>query len=111
MAIAVTCPNGHVLKVKDEFAGKLGRCPHCQAKVQVPTPVAVISDDDILAVLGPSGAGRRSGDSSLELELSDSGALHRKAICPECGGKTSIAFTHCPRCGSPLTATTAHKPR
>lgn len=32
MSIKVTCPNGHALKVKDEFAGKAGLCPHCKAR-------------------------------------------------------------------------------
>jgi hypothetical protein len=36
MAIEIQCPNQHLLRVKDEFAGKVGLCPHCHAKVQVP---------------------------------------------------------------------------
>ena len=57
MAISVKCQNGHVLKVRDEFAGKAGLCPHCNSPVYVPMPVntaenAKISDDEILGVLG-----------------------------------------------------------
>lgn len=36
MAIVVHCPNGHRVKVKDEFAGKRVLCPTCQAKTRVP---------------------------------------------------------------------------
>ena len=36
MSISVQCPNGHQLKVKDEYAGKRGRCPKCQAPIQIP---------------------------------------------------------------------------
>jgi hypothetical protein len=35
--IAVSCPNcDHKLNVKDEYAGKRGKCPKCQATVQIP---------------------------------------------------------------------------
>ena len=53
MSIRVTCPNGHTLKVKDSFAGKVGLCPVCQAKVKVPAPLGGMSEDDIISVLGP----------------------------------------------------------
>ncbi|MGA2620593.1 MAG: hypothetical protein ABSF26_23470 [Thermoguttaceae bacterium] len=58
MAISVRCPNGHDLRVKDEFAGKSGLCPHCRCRIQVPMPVNIgdpgqVSDDDVLAMLGP----------------------------------------------------------
>ena len=55
MSISAKCPNGHVLKVKDEYAGKSGLCPHCGSRVSVPVPSAEksrISDDDILGLLG-----------------------------------------------------------
>ncbi len=35
MAITLECPQGHKLRVKDEFAGKKVRCPKCQAVVRV----------------------------------------------------------------------------
>ena len=37
MAIKVTCSCGRVLNVKDELAGKKGRCPSCGNVLQVPT--------------------------------------------------------------------------
>ncbi len=52
MSIQITCPNGHVLKVKDKYAGQTGMCPHCQARVYVPTPSG-ISDDAIVDLIGP----------------------------------------------------------
>lgn len=36
MSIRTVCPNGHTLKIKDKYAGKLGRCPICDARVRVP---------------------------------------------------------------------------
>jgi hypothetical protein len=35
MSIALVCPNGHRLRVKDEYAGKRVLCPRCRAVVQV----------------------------------------------------------------------------
>lgn len=36
MGIRFSCPNGHSLHVKSFLAGKLGICPHCGAKFQIP---------------------------------------------------------------------------
>jgi Zn-dependent protease with chaperone function len=42
MAISVTCGQcRHSLQVKDELAGKRGKCPKCQTVIEVPAPVAV----------------------------------------------------------------------
>ena len=38
MSIQVVCPNGHVLKVSDDYAGKMGLCPVCKARIKVPQP-------------------------------------------------------------------------
>jgi hypothetical protein len=129
MAITVTCPNGHALKVKDELAGKTGLCPHCKAKVHVPLPGQCVSDDDIMAMLGPSAPSSGgdahdppapsesapskyavAGDGMEEAGIMKVGssALQRKKVCPQCGGQTSVAFAHCPRCGTPLPS--ARKP-
>jgi hypothetical protein len=35
MTISLECPQGHKLRVKDDFAGKKVRCPKCQAVVRV----------------------------------------------------------------------------
>lgn len=43
MAIVVDCPNGHRVKVKDVFAGKLVHCPICQAKTRVPSAAAALA--------------------------------------------------------------------
>jgi anti-anti-sigma factor len=59
MSIEVKCPNGHSMRVKNEFAGKSGLCPYCQARIVVPDMAvtksgsASISEDDLLAVLKP----------------------------------------------------------
>ena len=37
MGIRFYCPNGHKLNVKEFQAGRKGICPHCGAKIQIPT--------------------------------------------------------------------------
>ena len=54
MSIKVVCPNGHVLQVKSEFAGKSGLCPHSKARIVVPLPEPhAVSEDEWLEVVGP----------------------------------------------------------
>ena len=36
MGIRFYCPQGHKLNVKSFLAGKVGVCPHCDARVQIP---------------------------------------------------------------------------
>ena len=127
MSIKVKCPNGHQLKVKDEFAGKMGLCPMCKAQVHVPVPepVGMISEDDIISVLGPhvapspmsastsgisldpaSDSRLGASDSSLQLgeklrmEGIDSGHAPTmpKKICTKCNREISIGFHICPFC-------------
>jgi hypothetical protein len=130
MSISAKCPNGHVLKVKDEYAGKSGLCPHCGSRVSVPVPSAEksrISDDDILGLLGepskvtveppplpPSNPqmesvhdGPKEEESGISL-LSSSISAKQK-LCPKCANVTSVAFRHCPRCGTPLPTTEPEK--
>jgi hypothetical protein len=125
MGITAKCANGHILRVKDEFAGKTGLCPHCRGRVFVPMPVlekARISDDEILGLLGKPGISRRTpvepapqSDSVLDagcstnrstsdtsISLHSSSASRKVKICAKCEHITSVAFTHCPRCGTPL---------
>jgi hypothetical protein len=104
MTIEILCPNGHKLKVKDEFAGKAGLCPCCKARVQVPKKEEPL-DDDILSMLESPGVScsqpkpqPQSDDVLNELFSRDK----PKKTCPGCGGKCSLAFTTCPRCGTPL---------
>ena len=128
MGIIANCANGHVLKVKDEFAGRSGLCPHCRSRVFVPMPVngrdkARITDDEILGLLGGgalaaraavatetesdsvldsngNGNGRHLSDTSIGLAAAS--VVRKRKTCPKCQHITSAAFAHCPRCGTPL---------
>jgi anti-anti-sigma factor len=128
MSIKVTCPNGHTLQVKSEFAGKSGLCPHCKVRILVPKlePDAV-SEDELLEVLGPPRVVQRmvvSGDPSpgpispkeepKKLEPrkepaagpTASALLRRKKVCPMCCEIISVGYDDCPRCSTPLSAWT-----
>lgn len=68
MAIAVECAQcGKQLKVKDELAGRKGKCPQCQGVIHIPaapgTPVAVGA---AAAGVGKSAAAVANYDSSSE---------------------------------------------
>ena len=50
MAIEFVCPScGRVLRLRDEAAGKRGRCPHCKSVITVPE--SAVSDDDLIEIL------------------------------------------------------------
>ena len=57
MGIQVECPNGHIFKVKDKYAGKKGLCPHCEGQVivQVPDALTANSASDIVSALRMTG--------------------------------------------------------
>jgi hypothetical protein len=129
MSISAKCPNGHVLKVKDEFAGKSGLCPHCHTRVFVPMPVhrqekARITDDEILGLLGPAGpikpepppvpesvmdAVHEAPPRETAPNPQGSSLLKRQKVCPRCNHVAPLAFTHCSRCGTPLPNPIAEK--
>ena len=61
MGIQVECPNGHIFKVKDKYAGKKGLCPHCEGQVIVQVPDALTATRDerrTAARSDPAPAGR-----------------------------------------------------
>jgi phage FluMu protein Com len=52
--IALTCPGcGKSLNVKDEFAGKRGKCPHCKQPVTIPAPAAAPTVMESAPAYGP----------------------------------------------------------
>jgi hypothetical protein len=112
MSIQITCPNGHVLKVKDKYAGQTGMCPHCQARVYVPTPSG-ISDDAIVDLIGPppaedpdalpvhqdprlreSSSSSSSGSSLIQAAM----AARDTKICPKCKSEVRMCYDLCPYC-------------
>jgi len=51
MPINVHCDCGKTLRVKDEYAGRSGKCPACGRRVDVPLPEPEpAADDDLYAL-------------------------------------------------------------
>ncbi|MBX7166339.1 MAG: zinc ribbon domain-containing protein [Pirellulales bacterium] len=111
MSIQVTCPNGHVLKVKDKYAGQTGLCPRCQARIYVPEPAAApLSEDAIVDLLGPpsrvdldampvhqeSRHLSDSGDSLMGGSSVHAGGPSRE--CPKCRKHVAATYRICPHC-------------
>ena len=108
MAIEIRCPNGHVLRVKDECAGRVGRCPCCRAKVWVPMPMPSSDDDSLPSdddVHQDPRHQNNSGDSGM-IPFGSSYILKKTRLCPQCGKSVSPSFSICPCCGTPLSSRT-----
>ena len=111
MSIQVVCPNGHVLKVSDEYAGKTGLCPVCKSKVIVPKPSEEqLSEDAIMNILGaydPSKAGSKLTDVS-DLAAADAPRALKNQVSPgEAGtlpGGPSPPKKSCPHCNQEIVA-------
>src|SRR5262245_50932970 len=71
MGIQVECPNGHVFKVKDKYAGKKGLCPHCEGQVIVIVP-DLVSSHDASDVLQREAIQRRQAQRHSSGSISDS---------------------------------------
>jgi hypothetical protein len=117
MGIQVQCPNGHVFKVKDKYAGKKGLCPHCEGQVIVLVPDALSSFEQNEefqkdALRGRQAAKNASASSSSVLDDSHdmgstpgtSGSLLgssviRHNIKCKCGERVPMWYARCPHCG------------
>jgi hypothetical protein len=109
MSITFHCPNGHLLKVKDKYAGQTGLCPKCQARVLVPKLPEPMSDDAIADFIGPPPvnddrpvhqempSGDPAGMSGSSLIQSSMAARETK-ICPKCKREVRVCYTLCPHC-------------
>ena len=112
MSIQVVCPNGHVLKVSDDYAGKTGLCPVCKSRVRVPKPSEEqLSEDAIMNILGtydPSKARGKLTDVS-DLAAADAPRALKGQISPEGEARTladgpSPPKKSCPHCNREIVA-------
>lgn len=123
MGIRVECPNGHVFKVKDKYAGKKGLCPHCEGQVivLVPDAISTMEGSDILqrealqrrqAATHPgSSSGSHVFDDPSEQPLAPSSgtsgsllgsSVIRHNIRCKCGEHVPMWYARCPACGEYL---------
>jgi hypothetical protein len=129
MGIQCECPNGHVFKVKDKYAGKKGLCPHCEGQVIVQVPDALTGNpaSDVLqreaiqrrqqhqhagpqsSVGGASGShvfddpneGPSPASSGTSGSLLGSSVLRHNIKC-KCGQHVPMWYARCPACGQYL---------
>lgn len=93
MSIQLVCPNGHVLRVKDSFAGRKGLCPVCKAPIQVPKPSTEELEDEVLQIIGP----HNPDSSELPLEPLTDSVEHLKR-------STMTPYKSCARCHREITS-------
>jgi hypothetical protein len=128
MVIIVCCRNGHVLRVKDEYAGKTGFCPHCRCKVEVPpsapeTGERGMSEEEVLAALGtprqraglafdqpaPKDASRPLEEDVREDSVHDS--EESESGISLLGSATARPQQRCAKCGHVMSVAFMHCPR
>ena len=100
MSIRVVCPNGHKLKVRESFAGKVGLCPTCKARVEVPSArPEEISEDVIMGILGPHVTSGKRSDADQPQPADQRGrSLTPKKSCHQCNQEISAEIHICPHC-------------
>jgi len=113
MPIQLVCPNGHRLTAKESSAGKTGKCPVCQARIEIPVPNrSVVADSAIVvAVLGElnaQSAAQKVGRTVLapkrpQAAVKDSSVLARLRVCPNCERDIDLGYHVCPHCHAYLT--------
>jgi len=94
MSIHTVCPKGHKLKLKNKYAGLLGRCPMCGSPVRVPD-------------LNPSTAGSSLSAQSLLMAGPpvEADSLPPKTdevakVCAHCSANVPRDMFVCPNCGT-----------
>ncbi len=119
MSIRLTCPNGHALKVDESMAGRVGLCPACKARVQIPKiQPSAVSEEDILSLLAdppeqniqPAAGTAGSAVSANQAAKSAAGAATGPAKftpppvpmptkrCIKCHAEIAVVMHICPHC-------------
>ncbi|MEN6407639.1 MAG: STAS domain-containing protein [Thermoguttaceae bacterium] len=114
MLIEVRCPNGHVLHVREQYAGKIGVCPRCTAPVRIPYVATAVVSDGLGAAPGSTPHAQvptqvvvveEPQRSRHSWAVAANPPLHpgRERVCLTCGRVISQSFAICPQCGMPVT--------
>ena len=105
MAIEFTCPTCQkVLKLRDEAAGKTGKCPFCKSVITV--PASALADDDMIEIV-PANAPKSPVASPPKpprpvpppVTPPPAGAQSATKPCPGCGKELPEKAVICVGCG------------
>jgi hypothetical protein len=118
MTIEVFCREGHLLRLKDRYAGRRGKCPRCGSLVNVPQAVqvnaafidSILNSDEEEARLSAgehvlADENATQDQSGISLVGSTSGIDHGPIKeCQRCHHKVHVQDNHvCPECGAYFT--------
>lgn len=126
MSFKITCTCGRQFGVKDQYAGKKGKCPHCGTSLLLqpdggapsapasrpapastparskPKPVAVVSADDIISVRRAAPKVVSTGEVDVSSQMA--GIRHIvQRFCPTCGTRYNEGQARCSSCHAPLS--------
>ena len=113
MGIRVHCPNGHVFKVKDKYAGKKGLCPFCEGRVIVQVPDLISTTSETMRHSTRQPPPNDAGSSSIfddphfdqaasSGSLLSGSVIQHKTLCAKCGERAPLWYARCPACGEYL---------
>lgn len=93
MPVQFSCPScGKSLKAKEEMAGRMAKCPYCQAQVQVPEAVAPAEEVPVAAEEMPV-------DSYAVQATPEAPPREDRRPCPMCGEMIKNDAVKCRFCG------------
>src|SRR5205085_8545674 len=100
VAIAVECPNcGKQMRVKDDLAGRKGKCPQCQTTIQIPA-----AGPAMMAV------GAAKGSATTETVKAPAAKTQTVAVGPDASGRAAAAVAASPALAAAGPATRASPP-
>lgn len=111
MAIHLICPNGHNLTARESNAGKVGKCPLCNAPVTIPSS-QTLTESAIVNILGTPEIKRSntSPQTPLGREMpqptagdASTSTLPATKSCPSCEREIDVGYHICPNCHTYLT--------
>ncbi len=92
------------MNVPDSYAGKRGKCPRCQATVQIPSSGDLEIDESELLLDEPE------DPTDTQAAEAQKSITATGRICPRCSNTVPGDEEHCPKCGANyLLATQAHE--
>lgn len=98
MAIEFVCPTcGKTLKLRDEAAGKRGRCPQCQAVITVPDQS--LAEDDLIEIVPADAPPAKKPPALPPKPVKPPVSTAMTPAAPEA---VSAATKPCPGCGKAL---------